>query len=86
MNRFPNLNDIFKARTADDIDNFMNNLEAFRVAVGSPGERNRFPYRISLARDLLGLSNEALDPTGALSPSERTRLRLKDFSNLLRQT
>ncbi|MEZ4736978.1 MAG: hypothetical protein R3E79_58605 [Caldilineaceae bacterium] len=48
--RYPNLRHIFKARTADDVDNFLNDLEAFRVAIGSPGERNRFPYRISVAK------------------------------------
>jgi hypothetical protein len=47
--RYPSLNNIFKARTADDVDNFLNGLEAFRVAIGSPGERNRYPYRISVA-------------------------------------
>lgn len=84
--RFPSLNDIFKARTADDIDNFVNDLEAFRVAVGSPGERNRFPYRISLARDLLGLSDEALDPNGTLSPNERARLRFEGFQQLVQRS
>lgn len=84
--RYPGLNDIFKARTADDIDNFVNDLDTFRLAVGSPGERNRFPYRISLARDLLGLSDEALDPDGTLSPSERTRLRFEGFQQLVQSS
>lgn len=83
--RFPNLNSIFKARTADDIDNFLNELEAFRIAIGSPGELNRFPYRISLAKDLLGLSDENLDPTGALSPSQRSQLRLEGFQRIIQQ-
>lgn len=81
--RFPNLNDIFKIRTADGIDNFLIDLEAFRVAIGSPGERNRFPYRISLARDLLGLSDDALDPDSVLSPNERARLRFEGFQQLV---
>ncbi len=83
--RYPALNDIFKARTADDIDNFLNDLEAFRVAIGSPGQLNRFPYRISLAKDLLGLSDQNLDPTGGLSPSERSRLRLEGFQAILQR-
>ena len=84
--RYPALNDIFKARTADDIDNFLNGLEAFRVAVGSPGQLNRFPYRISLAKDLLGLSDENLDPTGSLSASQRSQLRLEGFQRVLRSS
>ncbi|MCB0183212.1 MAG: hypothetical protein KDE31_03055, partial [Caldilineaceae bacterium] len=84
--RYPNLNNIFKARTADDIDNFINDLEAFRVAIGSPGERNRFPYRISVAKDLFGLTDENLDPTGQLSPSERARLRFEGFQAILQRS
>jgi hypothetical protein len=84
--RYPSLNDIFKARTADDVDNFINALEAFRVAIGSPGERNRYPYRISVAKDLFGLSDENLDPTGVLSPSERARLRFEGFQAILQRS
>lgn len=83
--RYPNLHDIFKARTADDVDNFLNGLEAFRVAIGSPGERNRFPYRISVVKDLFGLSDENLDPNGTLTPSERARLRFAGFQAILQR-
>jgi len=84
--RFPELGDIFKARTADDVDNFLNDLEAFRVAIGSPGERNRYPYRISVAKDLFGLSDENLDPDNELTPSERARLRFEGFQALLQRS
>lgn len=83
--RYPGLSSIFKARTADDVDNFMNDLEAFRVAIGSPGERNRYPYRISVAKDLFGLSDQNLDPSGALSASERARLRFEAFQAILQR-
>ena len=81
--RYPKLNDIFKARTADDVDNFLNDLEAFRLALGSPGERNRYPYRISLAKDMLGLSDQNLDPNSALSATERSRLRFENFQDVI---
>lgn len=84
--RYPSLDRIFMARTADDIDNFVNDLEAFRVAIGSPGERNRYPYRISVARDLFGLSDQNLDPNGTLSPAERARLRFESFQALLQRS
>ena len=83
--RYPSLNQIFMVRTADDIDNFLNDLEAFRVAIGSPGERNRYPYRLSVAKDLFGLSDENLDPNGVLTPSERARLRFEGFQALLQR-
>ena len=84
--RYPNLDNIFKARTADDVHNFINDLEAFRVAICSPGERNRYPYRISVAKDLFGLSDESLDPTGKLSASERARLRFEAFQAILQRS
>ena len=83
--RYPSLNKIFMVRTADDVDNFLNDLEAFRVAIGSPGERNRYPYRLSVAKDLFGLSDENLDPNGVLTPSERARLRFEEFQALLQR-
>lgn len=86
LTRYPNLHQIFKARTADDVDNFLNDLEAFRVAIGSPGDRNRFPYRISVAKDLFGLTDENLDPTGKLSASERARVRFEAFQALLQRS
>jgi len=76
---YPSLGDIYKARTADDIDNFLNDLEQWRVALGSPGDRNRYPYRISVAQDILGLSDENLDPDGTLSPSQLAQLRYAEF-------
>lgn len=81
--RYPGLGDIFKARTADDIDNFLNDLEAFRVAIGSPGERNLFPYTLSLAQDVLGLTDENLDPNGTLSNSELAGVRQENFQAVL---
>ena len=83
LTQFPALGDVFKARTADDLDNFLNDLEAFRVAIGSPGERNIFPYTISLAQDVLGLTDENLDPDGTLSNAERAQLRLTEFQEIL---
>jgi hypothetical protein len=78
-------NDLFKARSADDIRNYLGYLDALKVQLGSPGERNRFPYRISLARDLLGLSDENLDPDGVLTPSQRAQLRYEAFQAFLGQ-
>ena len=83
--RFPGLNTIFKARTADDVDNFLNELEAFRIAVGSPGSLNRYPYSISLARDLIGLSDENLNPDGSLSANELALLRFNTFQQIIQQ-
>lgn len=81
----PFLNDIFKARTADDIDNFLNQLEVHRQTLGSPGERNRFPRRVSLVRDLLGFTDEVLDPDVTLFPFEVEQLRFERFQEFMQQ-
>jgi len=57
----PFVNDIFKTRSADNIDNFLLDLQEFRTGLGSPGQRNRFPYEISVAQDLLGLTDDNID-------------------------
>ena len=79
----PFMSDIFKARTADDIDNFLLDLEQHRVALGSPGQLNRYPYEISIAEDLLGLSDENLDPNGTMTSFERAQLRYQLFQEFL---
>jgi hypothetical protein len=81
----PFTKDIFKARTADDVDNFLIALEQWRVALGSPGDRNRYPYRISVTQDLLGLSDENIDPDGDLTPSQRAQLRYQLFQEILQE-
>jgi len=81
----PFLGTIFKARTADEIDNFLNELDKWRTALGSPGARNRYPYTISLAQDVLGLTDENLDPDGVLSPAQLAQLRYEAFQAFLEQ-
>ena len=85
MTPVPFMGNIYKARTADDVNNFMIQLEQWRVALGSPGYRNRYPYTISLAQDLLGLSDENLDPRNQLTPAERAQLRYEQFQQFLQQ-
>lgn len=79
----PFLADIFKARTADDIDNFLIQLEQLRASIGTPGGLNRVPYTISFAKDILGLTEENLNPTGELTPSEVINLRFERFQAFL---
>ncbi len=82
----PFINNIFKARTADDIDNFLIDLTQLYLALGGgTGARNRYPYRISIAQDLLGLSDENLDPDNSMTPTERAQLRYQLFQEFLQQ-
>ncbi|MCP4541744.1 MAG: hypothetical protein GY832_31820 [Chloroflexi bacterium] len=79
----PFMDDIFMARSADDIDNFLNELEIWRFAISDP--LGLYSYNISIAQDLLGLSDENLDPNSELTPSERAQLRYELFQEYLQQ-
>lgn len=79
----PFLNDIFKARSSDDIDNFMIALEQWRLALGDPGQLNPYPYRISIAQDVLGYTDENLDPNGTMTPSQLAELRYQLFQQFI---
>ena len=80
---YPDLGQIFRARTANDIRLFLDGLAVWVQALDLPGQLNRYPYTISLARDLWGLSNQALDPDGALSTEELRQERYEWFQELL---
>lgn len=79
----PFLDDIYKARTADDIDNFLVDLLQWRTALGNPGYRNLYPYNISLAEDVLGLTDENLNPDDTLTEGEVDALRIQLFREFL---
>ena len=86
----PFLSDIFEVRTADDIDNFMNQLEVLRVTwENNQGQVNRYPYRISLAKDLLGLSDKNLDPgcptNCSMTDAQPAQVRYQLFQQYLQQ-
>ncbi len=82
---YPNLDDIFKARTANDIRLFLDNLQVWYQALDRPGQLNRYPYTISLAQDIWGLTDEALDPDGSLTQTELDRERYNQFQSLLQR-
>lgn len=72
--------DIYKVQTAEDIDRILNNLSAFDSC--SWGSVSRTPVKISLAYDILGLTNKYLNPTGTLTTTEVSALRkqkVRDF-------
>ena len=79
------VSDVYQARIADDVDNFMNQLEQWRIALSSPGQHNRYPYTISLAEDILGLTDENLDPDNTMSGSQRAQLRQQRFQEFIQR-
>jgi len=83
---YPDLNKIYKARTADDIRNFMNNLEAWRIGlIDQAAALNRFPYTLSIAKDILGLTDEAIDPDGQMNQAEIDQVRYERFQAFVQQ-
>jgi predicted outer membrane repeat protein len=80
---YPDLGKIFRARTSNDIRIFLDGLKVWVQALDLPGQLNRYPYTLSLARDLWGLTDQAIDPEGVLSASERDQKRYEEFQKLL---
>ncbi|MBN1148022.1 MAG: PKD domain-containing protein, partial [Anaerolineales bacterium] len=81
---YPDLGDIFRARTANDIRLFLDGLAVWVQALDLPGQLNRYPYTISLARDLWGLTDEALiEEYGSMNAGELEALRYQEFQKLL---
>jgi hypothetical protein len=72
---FPNLGDIFKTRTSNDIRLFLDDLKVWHQALDLPGQLNRYPYTLSVAQDFLFLSDEQLDPDGVLTPEQLAHKR-----------
>jgi len=72
---FPNLDDIFKTRTSNDVRLFLDDLKVWHQALDLPGQLNRYPYTLSVAEDFLFLSDEQLDPDGVLTPEQLAQER-----------
>jgi hypothetical protein len=81
----PFIQDIYKARTADDVDNFLIRLHQQRLALSTVADPNRYPYEISLAKDLLGLSDENLNPDGTLTESQVREERRRQFQSFVQK-
>ncbi|NIV28861.1 MAG: hypothetical protein GWN58_04895, partial [Anaerolineae bacterium] len=80
---YPDLGQIFRARTSNDIRLFLDDLKVWVQALDQPGQLNRYPYTISLARDIWGLTDQALNPDGLLNEAELSQLRYQEFQTLL---
>jgi uncharacterized repeat protein (TIGR01451 family) len=81
---YPDLGKIFRARTANDIRLFLDGLAVWVQALDLPGQLNRYPYTLSLARDLWGLTDEALiEEYGTMNEEELEALRYQELQKLL---
>lgn len=80
---YPDLDAIYRARTSNDIRLFLDDLTVWYQALNLPGQLNRYPYTISIAKDVLGFTDQNLDPTGRLSPEERDQMRYTMFQEYL---
>ncbi len=80
---YPEIGDIFKARTANDIRLFLDDLKVWHQALDLPGQLNRYPYTLSVAEDIFSLTDEQLDPEGALSQEALAQKRRAAFQKAL---
>jgi hypothetical protein len=72
---------IYKARTSADIRQFLDGLKIWYQA--PTVVNNRYPYTISIAQDILGLTDQNLDPVGTMTPEQRAQLRYERFQEFL---
>lgn len=79
----PFLSDIYRARMAGEVLAFLNNLQDWYNTQASPEPYVQKLYNISLARDVAGLTDAALDPTGTLTETALTELRFERFQEFL---
>jgi hypothetical protein len=80
---YPAIGEIYKARSTNDIYEFMNNLHAYYQAPVI--ENNPYPYTLSIAKDILGLSDQNIDPLGELTPEAREAIRYAEMQKFLRE-
>lgn len=89
LSPIPFMDDIFEARTALDIDLFLRDLDEFEFAIERP--LGQYEYEISIASDILGLSDENLKPVvDSINASEAedvmvADLRFEQFQGFLQQ-
>ncbi|MCJ7549502.1 MAG: Ig-like domain-containing protein [Anaerolineae bacterium] len=80
---YPDLDAIYRARTSNDIRLFLDRLNVWYQAINLPGQLNRYPYTISFAEDVVGLTDEYIDPDGRLSPEDVDQIRFEQFQAYL---
>ena len=83
---YPARNDIYKCRTSNDIRIFMDELAVWYQALDRPGQLNRYPYTISLAQDILLLTDDNIDPKGRMSPEQIEAIRQRRFQVYLQNS
>lgn len=82
MNPVPYMDELYRVRNADNLRVFLDKLSADYAAL--PREQfSKRTYRLSLAEDLLGLTDENLNPDGALAPAQVADERARLFREFL---
>jgi hypothetical protein len=77
------LNTLYQVRNTGDLRKFLDRLDIDFNAI----DHNLFSKResrLSLARDILGLTDQNLNPTGRLTPAQVEQLRYQRFQEFLR--
>ncbi len=83
LTTYPKLNDVYKARTWADLRLFLDNLKVWYQANNQPGQLNRYPYTLSLAKDIWGLTDESLAVESRSTGKSIAALRAKHFQENL---
>ena len=81
LNETLNIHDLYKVQTVGDLTSFLSKLTAYDNCAW--GSVSRTTIAISLAKDILGLTDKYLNPNNALSTSDVTKLRYEKIQAYL---
>ena len=76
------VDDIYKARKCSDVRNFLENVAAVSLIKLEP---QVYVSEISIAKHILGLSDQNLNPDGDLTPEQVNQLRYERFQEFLQR-
>lgn len=80
---YTGMNELFRVRNVDNLRKVMDDLRIRYQTLNPDQNLQKGIYNLSLAQDIFGLTDAALNPDGALSKAEVAALRAARFQQLL---
>ncbi|MEM7113947.1 MAG: Ig-like domain-containing protein [Chloroflexota bacterium] len=81
----PYMYELYRVRNPQNLRAFLDKI-AIDYAPIAPEKFSKVTYRLSLAEDIFGLTDENLDPNGQLAPDELAALRAAVFQEILNRS
>jgi hypothetical protein len=81
LNQTLSIYDLYKVQTVEDVKDFLDKLDAYDSCAW--GLVSRTTIKMSLAKDILGLTDKYLNPAGTLSATQVAQLRYQGVQSFL---